>query len=92
MIVPKAVASKVIQGRHSYSHPGMDKTLEVLHRRYKFHGYTPTKLRELMENVARRCHTCHTCNTRCGTHPETSTTIPFPNIRLPHWQSTLSIF
>ena len=37
VIVPKAVASKVIQGVHSYSHPGVDRTLELLHRRYKFH-------------------------------------------------------
>ena len=42
VIVPKAVASKVKQVVHSCSHPGVDKTLELLHRRYKFHGYTTT--------------------------------------------------
>ena len=44
MIVLEAVTSQVIQGVHSYSHPGVDKTLELLHRGYTFHPYTPTKL------------------------------------------------
>ena len=71
VIVSKTVASKVRQGVHSYSHPGVDKTLQLLHRRYKFHGYTPTKLRELVENVIQRCDTCQTCKPRGGRHPET---------------------
>ena len=61
MIVPKAVASEVMQGVHSYSHPGPEKTLGLLHRRYTFHGYTRTQLRELVENVVRRCDTYQTC-------------------------------
>ena len=71
VIVPKVVASKVIQWVHSYSHPGPDKTLEFLHRRYKFHGYTPKKLRELVASVVQRCDTCQTRKSRCGWHPET---------------------
>ena len=78
VIVPKAVASKVIQAVHSCSHPGVDKTLELLHRRYKFHGYTPTRLRELLENVIQRCDTCQTCKPRCGRHPETRHYYPIP--------------
>ena len=67
--MPKAVASKVIQAVHSCSHQGVDKTPEVLHRRYKFHEYTPTRLRELLENVVQRCDTCQTCKLPCGWHP-----------------------
>ena len=78
VIVPQAVASKVIQGVHCYSQPGVDKTLELLHRRYKFHGYTPTKLQELVENVIQRCDTCQTCKPRCGQHPETRHYYPIP--------------
>ena len=63
---------------HSCSHPGEDKTLELLHRRYKFHGYTPTRLRELVENVIQRCDTCQTCKPRCGRHPETRHYYPIP--------------
>ena len=44
--------------------------LELLHRRYKFHGYTPTQLRELVENVVQRCDACQTCKPRSGRHPE----------------------
>ena len=76
MIVRKAVASKVIQGVHSYSHPGVDKTLQLLHRRYKFHRYTRTQLRELVENVVQRCDTCQTCKPRCGRHPKTRNYYP----------------
>ena len=78
VIVPEAVASKVIQAVHSCSHPGVDKTLELLHRRYKFHGYTPTRLRELVEKVIQRCDTCQTCKPRCGRHPETRHYYPIP--------------
>ena len=78
VIVPKAVASKVIQGVHSYSHPGVDKTLELLHRQYKFHGYTPSQLPELVENVVQRCDTCQTRKPRCGGHPETRHYYPIP--------------
>ena len=78
VIVSKAVASKVIQGMHSHSHPGVDKTLELLHRRHKIHGYTPTKLQELVENVIQRCATGQTCKPRCGQHPETRHYNPIP--------------
>ena len=71
LIVPKAVASKAIQGVHSYSHPGMVETLELLHRGYKFVGYTTTQLRDLVENVVERRDTCQTCQPRCGQHPQT---------------------
>ena len=81
VIVPKAVASKVIQAVHSYSHPGVDTTLELLHRRYKFPGYTPTRLWELVENVVQRCDTCQTCKPRCGWHPETRHYYPIPIYR-----------
>ena len=96
VIVPKAVASKVIQGVHSYSHPGTDKTLELLRRRYKFHGYTPRQLRELVENVVHRCYTCQTCEPRCRGHPETRLYYPIPKypfasvamdmVHLPTWE------
>ena len=76
--VPKGVASKVIQGVHSYSHPGVEKTLELLQRRYKFHGYSHTKLCELVENVIQRCDTCQTCKPRCSLHPETRHYYPIP--------------
>ena len=65
MTIPKEVASKVIQEVHSYSHPGVDKTLEILHRHYKFHGYTPTKLPEPVEKVFQHCETWQTCKPRC---------------------------
>ena len=78
VIVPKAVTSNVIQAVHSYSHPGLDKTLELLHRRYKLHGYTPTRLRELVENVVQRCDMCQTCKPPCGRHPETRHHYPIP--------------
>ena len=89
VIVSKAVASKVIQGVHSYSQPGVDKTLKVLQRHYKFHGYTPMKLRQLEEHVIQRCDTCQTSVPRCGRH--TATTLSPRNISLPQWEWTLSV-
>ena len=91
MIVPKEVASKVIQEVQSYSHRGVDKTLELLHTRHNLHAYTLTKLRELVEHVIHPCDICQTCKPRSGGHPERATTIPSRNIRLPQSQSTLSI-
>ena len=78
MIVPKAVAAEVIQAVHSCSHPGVNKTLEPLPRRYKFHRYTSTRLRELVEHVIQRCDSCQTCKPRCGRHPETRHYYPIP--------------
>ena len=60
MIVPKAEASKVIHGAHSYIDQAVEKTLELRHRRYQFHRYTPTRLRDLLESVVQRCDTCQT--------------------------------
>ena len=78
VIVTQAVASKVIQRVHSYSHPGVEKTPELLHRRYRFHGYTSTKVQEIVENVVQRCDTCQTCKPPCGRHPETRHYYPIP--------------
>ena len=78
MIIPKAVASKDMQGVHSHSHPGVDKTPQLLHKRYKSRGCTPTKVWELVEHLIQRCDTCQTCKPGCGRHPETGQYYPIP--------------
>ena len=78
VIVHKAVTSNVIQGVHSYSQAEVEKTLGLLHRRSKFHGYTPTQLRELMKYVVRRCYACQNCKPQCGSHPKMCHYFPIP--------------
>ena len=82
MFVPKTVASKVILGVHSYSHPGVDKTLELLQRRYRLNGFTPQRYGSLQRTSSSAV--IHVRPVSCDVVgiPKCATTIPCPNTNL----------
>lgn len=55
--VPTSLAQKVIEREHAMAHPGIEKTLAMLNRRYVFPG-TLTALKERVKETVRNCDIC----------------------------------
>ena len=70
-VVPQGIVPKVFQGVHAYNHPGIDKTIELIKRRYELNKFSMAELDTLVADVICTCHTCATCKRRTGRHVDT---------------------
>ena len=50
----------MVQALHAYSHPGINKTIELNNRRYELHNVSAKEFDDLVPDVILRCDKCAT--------------------------------
>ena len=82
ILCPTALFEDVVVAIHSYGHPRMEKTVELLDTKFWRLAYNlPRGRRNLSPDIANilgRCHECQTTETRRGKQPDTCEFAPVP--------------
>ena len=69
--------AKVCKATHAFAHPGVDKTVEMLDRRYKF-TVPKRQWSDVVSAVVEGCPVCQAAKHRQGTQPESNQPYPIP--------------
>ena len=77
--VPLSLMAKVCKAPHAFAHPGVDKTGEMVDRRYKF-TVPKRQWSDIVSAVVEGCPVCQATRHRRGTQPESNQ--PYPNSRV----------
>ena len=77
---PKAILSKGLAAVHSYAHPGIDKTEQCFHRRFKALDarYNPVSVSDACHSLVHSCAVCQQTRPRRGRQPDTLDSTPGP--------------
>ena len=79
ILVPAALVPRVIAAVHSYVHGGIEKTYQLVLRRF---SVPSLKLDDLYAAVKTHCDACHVCQQskpRVGVHPDSLHYYPIPD-------------
>ena len=79
--VPQGILDKVIKGTHTYAHPGIDKTIQHLNRKFVVPDpeFTQSKLKTTVSKVVGHCRVCQTTKHRKGVQADTLDHYPIPD-------------
>ena len=75
--VPLSLMTTVCKAAHAFSHPGVDKTVEMVDRRYKF-TVPKRQCSNVVSAVVEECLVCQAIKHRRGTQPEFKQPYPIP--------------
>jgi len=79
IIVPTKLREKVIQAVHSSAHPGVEKTYELLDRKFVFDGLaTKDSLMKIIKQYVSACQVCQVGKARSGVSPDDFNLYPLP--------------
>ena len=67
ILVPTVLTDRVIKACHTYAHAGIDKTLEMANRKFKF--FQVANLYARVADVIRHCPVCEQAKPRVGKNP-----------------------
>ena len=62
IVVPFSLTDKVLTAMHQYVHPGRDKLIELVRRKFYF-TFRPSVLKKKVTELVKRCPVCQTCKT-----------------------------
>ena len=88
----KAIGKEAIRAVHSYSHPGVEQTVELLGQWYFFNDVTPAKLKEIVMGVVPRRDVCCICKPPSKLAPGNSTFLPHTMVELPPCKADAEIY
>ena len=75
--VPLSLMAKVCKATHAFAHPGVDITVEMVDRRYKF-TVLKRQWSHVVSAVVEGCPACQATNHRQGGQPECNQPYPIP--------------
>ena len=75
--VPLSLMAKICKVTHDFGHPGVDKKVKMVHRRYRL-PVPKRQLRDVLSAVVDRCPVCQATKDRRGTQPESNQPYPIP--------------
>ena len=78
MCVPLSVMAKVCNATHAFAHPGVDKTVEMVDRRYMF-TVPKRQWSDVVSAVVEGCPVCQATKHRRGRQQESNQPYPIPN-------------
>ena len=79
--VPVKILPPVLTAVHSYAHPGIDKTEQLFHRRFKVLGpvSTVSEISAVCSQHVHHCSVCQRARPQRGHQPDTRESSPFPD-------------
>ena len=75
--VPVSLITKVCKATHEFAHPGVQKSTEMMDRRYKF-TVPEGRWTDVLSAVIEGCPVCQATKHRRGTQPESNHSYPIP--------------
>ena len=79
--VPVKILPELLTAVHSYSHPGIDRTEQLFHRRFKVTGpgSTVSEISMVCSQQVHHCSVCQRAKLRRGRQPDTCKVSPVPD-------------